>query len=156
MGPGELPPGAIIQMQVIGVTAVPLAGPADFGGWGQEPRGTPKPCGGGQRGLEVAGKQGQGGAAPGSRRWEGAAAFSLEAGPPDCVDGDEKCVRAVGGSVGPPWRGSRACGGLLGGPQGRTRSVRRKGLETDSVAEEHGHVRPRGSLRHVRHTRVLS
>ena len=27
MGPGELPPDATIQFQVIGVTAVPLAGP---------------------------------------------------------------------------------------------------------------------------------
>lgn len=45
-----------------------------------------------------------------------------------------------GGSAGPPWRGPREFGGLPGGPQGRTRSVRRKGLETDSVVEEHGHM----------------
>lgn len=111
-----------------------------MGAGGRSPEGHLSPVEEGREGWRWQGNRDREGLLQVSRRWEGAAAFSLEAGPPDCVDGDEKCVRAVGGAVGPPWRGPRACGGLLGGPQGRTRSVRRRGLETDSVAEEHGHV----------------
>lgn len=67
-----------------------------MGAGGRGPEGHPSPVEEGREGWRWQGNRDREGPLQVSRRWEDAAVFSLEAGPPDCVDGDEKCVRAVG------------------------------------------------------------